>query len=161
VIEITRDLQIKGGGHEMACGLTIPRDKFDEFRNRVLGCASERLTADDLVPVVEADCEVSGRDLDLQLARDLEKLEPCGTGNPEAKLMLRGARIVDGKTIGEHVKWFVESDGQKFEAVWWRPGERASGFGMGKVVDLCFVPELNHWNGNTRLQLVIKEAKLK
>jgi single-stranded-DNA-specific exonuclease len=78
--------------------------------------------------------------------------------------MLRGAQIVDGKSIGakgEHLKWFINADGARFEAVWWRPGERAMGFGNGKVVDLCFVPEINHWNGNTTLQLNIKEARLK
>jgi single-stranded-DNA-specific exonuclease len=163
-VEATRDIITRGGGHQAACGMTVPAERFEEFRARVLQCVAQSLTIDDLVPRVEADCEVTGKDLSLQLARDLEKLEPCGQGNPEAKLMLRGAQIVDGKSMGqkgEHLKWFINADGARFEAVWWRPGERAAGFGAGKVVDLCFVPEINQWNGNTTLQLNIKEAKLK
>jgi hypothetical protein len=129
-VEATRDIITRGGGHQAACGMTVPADKFEEFRARVLQCVAQSLTIDDLVPRVEADCEVTGKDLSLQLARDLEKLEPCGQGNPEAKLMLRGAQIVDGKSMGqkgEHLKWFINADGARFEAVWWRPGERAAG----------------------------------
>jgi single-stranded-DNA-specific exonuclease len=61
---------------------------------------------------------------------------------------------------GQHLKWRVQTGNSCFEAVWWRPGEKAMGFGIGKTVDICFVPELNYWNGNTTLQLVIKEARL-
>lgn len=164
VIEETRNLLIRGGGHQAACGMSLDAAHLDEFRARVLQCAGRQLTPENLVPTVEADCEVTGRDLTLQLARDLEKLEPCGQGNPEARLVLRGAQIVDGKSMGqkgEHLKWFINADGARFEAVWWRPGERAMGFSNGKAVDLCFVPEINHWNGNTTLQLVIKEARAK
>jgi single-stranded-DNA-specific exonuclease len=164
VIEAARGLILKGGGHQAACGLSLDADKLEEFRAIVMQCAAQQLTMENLVPTVEADCEVTGKDLTLQLVNDLEKLEPCGQGNPEARLMLRGAQIVDGKGIGakgEHLKWFINADGARFEAVWWRPGERAMGFGNGKVVDLCFVPEINRWNGNTTLQLNVKEARLK
>jgi len=164
MVEATRPLLQKGGGHAAACGMTLDMDNWDEFRARVLQCAHEQISPDDMIPVVEADCEITGRDLSLQLARDLEKLEPCGMGNTEPRLMLRGVKILDGKSMGqkgEHLKWSIEADGQRFEAVWWRPGERAAGMGFGKAVDLCFVPEINEWNGNTRLQLNIKEARIK
>lgn len=164
VVEATRDIITRGGGHKAACGMSMEAARFEEFRAVVLQCAGAKLSTSDLVPHVEADCEVTGRDLTPQLARDLEKLEPCGMGNPEARLMLRGARIIDGKSMGkggEHLKWFIDADGARFEAVWWRPGERAMGMFNGKTVDLCFVPELNQWNGNTTLQLNIKEARAK
>ena len=40
----------KYGGHTMAAGFTIRRDKFDAFRAAFLGVAAERLTPDDLAP---------------------------------------------------------------------------------------------------------------
>ncbi len=163
IIELNRDIIVKGGGHAAACGLTLRCENLDELRNRVLDLAQKHIKLEDCVPHVEADCEVSGRDLTLQLARDLEKLEPCGMGNTEARLMLRGARIIDGKGLGkngEHLKWNLEADGARLEAVWWRPGERAANLVKDSLVDLCFVPELNVWNGNTRLQLVVKDARL-
>lgn len=161
-IEATRSLLIKGGGHANACGLSLHEDNFDEFRALVLQCAAERLTGDDLVPRVTADVAVEGRDLTLQLVHDLERLEPCGQGNDAPLFVLRNALITDGKSMGktgEHLKWFLEADGARLEAVWWRPGERAAGFVTGTRADVCFSPELNTWNDQRRLQLVVKAAR--
>jgi single-stranded-DNA-specific exonuclease len=84
VIEAARGsgLLLKGGGHKAACGMSLDADRLEEFRAIVLQCAARELKPDDLVPTIEADCEVTGKDLTLQLVRDLEKLEPCGVENP-------------------------------------------------------------------------------
>ena len=161
VLDATRDLLISGGGHQAACGLTLETANIEEFRERALDCASEFLDPDDLVPITLADCEVAGGDITAQLVSDLEKLEPCGQANGEPLLLLRNARIADVRQMGqsnEHVKWKLQVDGAQLEAVWWRPGDKARGLSAGSTVDLCFAPELNHWNGNVRVQLVVKEA---
>ncbi|HEX8552205.1 MAG TPA: single-stranded-DNA-specific exonuclease RecJ [Abditibacteriaceae bacterium] len=161
-IEATRDLLLSGGGHEAACGMSLSADNLDEFRERVLRCGQERLQEDDIMPRVEADVEVSGRDLTAKLVDDLARLEPCGQGNAEPLFVLRNAKILDGKSMGrtgEHLKWFLDADGARLEAVWWRPGERAANFISGTRADICFAPELNEWNGQTRLQLVVKAAR--
>lgn len=162
VLDAARDLLLSGGGHQAACGLSLETHRIEEFRERVLDCASDRLDPEDLVPTLEADCEVRATDITAQLVRDLEKLEPCGQANGEPLFMLCGARIQDGRQMGqnnEHVKWKLQAENQQLEAVWWRPGQRAKEFGQGSTVDLCFAPELNHWNGNTRIQLVVKEVR--
>lgn len=164
VLDATRHLLHGGGGHKGACGVHFDQMNFDEFRDIALKCANERLSIADLMPTVQADCAVDGGDLSPMLVRDLEKLEPCGKGNAEPVLVLENAQIVDGKSMGEggvHLKWKIKAGDRQFEAVWWRPGEKAMGFGIGKRIDLCFVPELNFWNGNTTLQLNIKEARVK
>jgi single-stranded-DNA-specific exonuclease len=163
VIEATRGIITQGGGHSGACGLQLPADRVEEFREKVLECAASQLSKDDFVRVVRPDCVVEAGDLSSQLADDLAHLEPCGKGNPEPLLAVRGAKILDGRNMGEggaHLKWKVQVGTRRFDAVWWRPGERANGFGLGKSVDLCFTPELNHWNGQTTLQLTIKDARL-
>ena len=91
-----------------------------------------------------------------------EKLEPCGNGNPEARLLLRGAKILDGKCIGargEHLKWQIEADGARFDALWCVPVSAPRVSSRARPSKCVFVPELNHWNGNTRLQLIVKDAR--
>jgi single-stranded-DNA-specific exonuclease len=163
LLEATRPLLTTGGGHAMACGLSLPHESFADFRLQALQHAREKLKLEDLVPVVEADCAVTGREITPQLIREMEQLEPCGTGNPEALLMLKSAVIADGRAIGsegQHLKWQVQADGQMFDAVWWRPGEKADGFGIGKTVDICFAPQFNTWNGRTSVQLIVKDARV-
>ncbi len=124
--------------------------------------AGRVLSPSDLAPVVQADCEVCGEDIDLQLIDDLLHLEPCGMDNPEPALLLRNAQIVDGRAIGKegrHLKWMVQVGPRKFDALWWSPGEKADGFATGQSVDLCIAPEINVWNDVAKVQLVIKAAR--
>jgi single-stranded-DNA-specific exonuclease len=162
LVEGLQPLLLRGGGHRAACGMSLQTANWEALRTAVREHAGSKLSLGDLVRRVEADCEVGGRDLTPQLVADLARLEPCGQGNPEPRLMLRGATLVDGRGMGaasEHLKWNIEHEGRSCEAVWWRPGERGEGFAVGSRIDLCFAPELNNWNGNTRLQLVIKDAR--
>ena len=52
------DLLERYGGHQMAAGLTIRRDRLDEFRERFGGIAREALGPDDLGPEQRVDLEI-------------------------------------------------------------------------------------------------------
>jgi single-stranded-DNA-specific exonuclease len=162
LIEHTTHLLESGGGHKAACGLSILPNNIKEFRELAQQFAKSTIDPTRLVPVVEADCLTEGKDITPELVKDLAALEPCGTGNPEATLMLRGAVIVDGLAMGaqkQHLKWFLDADGCRFECVWWNPGSKADGFEIGQTVDVCYVPQLNQWGYNTTLQLVLKAVR--
>ena len=167
VLQTTRHLLASGGGHAMACGLSLPVASLPEFRELALRYVREKLkadgrTMDDLVPQVRADCAVTRRDITRQLLHDLAGFEPCGAGNAEALLVLSGVSIVDTCAMGpggRHLKWRIEADGQCFEAVWFYPGEAAIGFGMGEIIDLCFSPQFNSYRGRDSVQLVVKAAR--
>jgi single-stranded-DNA-specific exonuclease len=162
LIAHTQPLLESGGGHAAACGLSLRAEKIEEFRSAALACAGAALRPEALAPRIEADCEVRAGDITRGLIADMMQFEPCGMENPEETLLLRNARVVDGKAIGtdgQHLKWLVRADDRSFEALWWRPGEAADGFAAGQSVDLCVVPELNEWNGNEKVQLIIKAAR--
>ena len=162
ILDATRDLLTEGGGHQAACGLTLDEAHLPAFRERALQVAADGLRMEDLVLAVEADCAVRGRDVSVQLAREFEKLEPCGAGNHEPRLLLYGARLLESRPIGktgDHLSWSLEADGRRFSAVWWSPGERAADMAYGSTIDLVFVPEMNHWKDNVSLRLNIKEAR--
>ena len=162
ILRATRDIIAGGGGHAGACGVHLSADRVEEFRERVLECTAKLLTQDDFTGQVSPDCVVESDDLTPNLARDLGHLEPCGKGNPEALLAATNATIKDGRNIGKtgtHLKWQVQIGARVFDALWWSPGDRANGFGIGKPIDFCFSPQLNHYNGQTSLQLIIKAAR--
>lgn len=163
IIENTQHLLESGGGHQAACGLSLREENIEEFRREAIEFTSGVLAMESLAPRVEADCEVRGDDITRQLVDDLMQLEPCGMENPEATLLLKNAELLDGKALGKdgaHLKWQVRESGRTFDALWWRPGEAANGFAIGQNVDLCVAPELNEWNGQEKIQLVIKAARV-
>jgi len=163
LLDEVRSHLTSGGGHAAACGLSMPEENLGHFRVAAGEFAARRLSADEMVPRVKADCAVRGNHLTSQLVTDLNRLEPCGVGNEAAALQISGARLVESRPIGrtgEHFRWKVATEGKSIDALWWRSTERQAEFAAGRMVDLVFVPELNTFNGNTSLQLVIKDARL-
>ena len=72
----------KFGGHEMAAGLTIQRDKIDVFREMFCRVAKEELSDECLQPCLRIDHELLFSDLNPDFLRWHEMLQPFGSGNP-------------------------------------------------------------------------------
>ena len=89
------------GGHRAAAGLTIDAAQLDAFRAAFEAHAEAVLTPELLEPVERVDAVVSGHELGLGLAEELEALEPCGMGNPSPRLLVPGGRFDDVRSMGE------------------------------------------------------------
>ncbi|MEP6602607.1 MAG: single-stranded-DNA-specific exonuclease RecJ [Spartobacteria bacterium] len=73
----------KFGGHAMAAGLTIREEDVDVFAEEFRRVARERLSEKDLHPLLRLDHELSLHELDVDLLRWHEMLQPFGNGNPQ------------------------------------------------------------------------------
>src|ERR1035437_8352086 len=107
------------GGHRAAAGLTIRREMVDRFRDAVEHHAGELLTEELLARRERVDAIVSGIELGMPLAEELETLEPCGLGNPAPRLLIPGGRFGDLRRMGEgrHARFSVRSGGVRANAV--------------------------------------------
>lgn len=160
LVEATRPLLTSGGGHAAACGLSLESRNIPQFKRAALEFAGDKLSSDDLIPRLVADCEVEARDLDLKLALQLAQMEPCGTKNEAPVLLLYGARLAAIRSMnGGHSRGKLALDGREFDWVWWRSQERLGEFRHDELVDCLFVPEVNEWQGRTSLQLAIKDVR--
>src|SRR6478672_219933 len=92
-IGICRHLLKRFGGHRSAAGLTIARDRVDDFARCFNEGARASLTADDLIPELRVDLEVELSDLTPGFETLLKHLEPCGVGNPSPMLVTRGVHL--------------------------------------------------------------------
>jgi single-stranded-DNA-specific exonuclease len=150
------------GGHRAAAGLTIARSAIDSFRAAFERHAEAVLTPELLEPADRIDAVASGSQLGLALAEELARLEPCGIGNPRARLLVPGARFDDVRSIGEgrHARFSVSSGGARARAVAFgcdgRPGPAAT---TGEPVDASFCLERNVWNGAVEPRLVLRHAR--
>jgi single-stranded-DNA-specific exonuclease len=159
-----RDLLDKFGGHSHAAGLSIKRDRIDEFRRRLNEHAASCLTEDDLIPTIEIDAEVTTKELGFALLQDLRALEPFGAGNPRPVFITRGLRVMGEPQIikEQHLKMRVSGeDNRPFEAMWWRGVEEAEPTPqMNQRIDLAYEFEANRWQGDIRLQLNVREMRV-
>src|SRR5436190_935937 len=104
---------VRHGGHRAAAGLEIAAADVDAFRAAFTAHAEAALAPEDLVPEQHVDAVVSGGDLGLELAEELERLAPFGHGNPSVTLLVPAARLTDPRPMGEgkHVRFTVQAGG--------------------------------------------------
>ena len=148
------------GGHRAAAGMAIGRDRIEPFREAFESHAAEVLLPEMLIPRERVDAVASGCELGLELAEELELLEPCGMGNPRSRLLVPGARLRDLRPMGEgrHLRFVVGSGGTSARAVAFGCGGKL-GVEPDEPVDATFRLERNFWNGAVEPRLVLGHAR--
>jgi single-stranded-DNA-specific exonuclease len=166
-LESCAELFSRFGGHAHAVGFALPEDRVPALREKLEAYARQHLTAEDFVPEMIYDAEISLGDVNEKLYAMLQKLEPFGMNNPQPVFVSRGARLAaPAKTLKEkHVKMRVTppANGTKyqrsFEALAWRQSGRlaAEPLAMGELVDLAFCLDYNDHPEFGGLQLILSD----
>jgi single-stranded-DNA-specific exonuclease len=148
------------GGHRAAAGMAIRRDRIGPFREAFEKHAGEVLLPEMLIPRERVDAVASGCELGLDVAEELELLEPCGMANPRSRLLVPGARLRDPRPMGDgrHLRFVVGSGGISARAVAFGCGGRL-GVEADEPVDATFRLERNFWNGAVEPRLVLGHAR--
>jgi single-stranded-DNA-specific exonuclease len=149
------------GGHRAAAGLEIERGRVEEFAAALCAHAERVLASEDTAPVERVDATVSGMELGMTLAEELQSLAPFGRGNPGVSLLVADATFADARSMGEgkHVRFTVESGGARARGVAFGTGGRLP-VGEGEPAEATFTLEVNEWNGVTEPRLVLRHARL-
>lgn len=153
---------LKHGGHELAAGLSIEKDRLENFRTAINDYAKDIITDEMRVMHIYADCEISENELDLNHAEELGILEPYGHCNPAPVFVLREAVIENITPIGmnKHLKLVLEKGGRKFTALYFNKTPDEFEMMEGYTVDAAFNLEINEFRGNKNIQLNIKDMKI-
>ncbi|HTZ86884.1 MAG TPA: single-stranded-DNA-specific exonuclease RecJ [Solirubrobacteraceae bacterium] len=151
---------LRYGGHRAAAGLEIERGAVHALAKTLDGHAELVLGAEDLAPLERVDAVISGNQLGMSLAEELQSLAPFGHGNPMPSLMLQDACFRDPRPMGEgkHVRFTVESRGARAQAVAFGTGG-ALPVPDGEPAEATFKLEINEWNGVCEPRLVLRHAR--
>lgn len=163
-LDYCSDLFEQFGGHAAAAGMKLQTKNIDQLRTKLNEYASDSLSEDDLVPVLNIDAHVSSHTLDLQILDEINLLEPFGAGNPKPIFVTKELSLRNEPFVmkDKHLKLqLADKTGKRFEAVWWDGVERSKGrtLSADSVIELAYTAEANTWQGNTRLQLVVEDLK--
>src|SRR6266581_3797660 len=107
----------KFGGHEFAGGLSIAPDKLDCFAEAFEAVASQWLTAEDLLPLLEVDGSLDFAQIGHPLLRELDILKPFGVGNPEPLFMTSAAQVCERKVFSAGVRYRLRQAGRVISGV--------------------------------------------
>jgi len=166
-----KDLLLQHGGHAMAAGLTMRKIHVDRFRERLSELIDEEISGLELIPKISAEAEVNLPDLHPNLIPYLSRLEPTGIGNPDPLFISRGVEILYPKTVGkdgDHLKFLVQNSENskdrrgkiRYDAIAFRFGHLRDELFSSGSADILYSYEVNHYNGNERLQLNVRDIKI-
>jgi single-stranded-DNA-specific exonuclease len=149
-----RSLLERFGGHRSAAGVTIHRDRVEEFARCFNESARSVLSPDDLVPELRVDMEVALSDLTPGFEALLRHLEPCGVGNPSPMLMTRGVRLAaPPRIVGQGgLKLRFSTPEGPLDAIGWSLGSRISELDVARPIDVVYRIERDEFQGVSRLQ---------
>lgn len=156
------DLLVKYGGHELAAGLSVKRGCLDAFRKRINEYAREHMSGDVGERSLEAECLLEDNDITLKLAEELYLLEPFGTSNPVPLFRADGFCVADMIPIGggKHVKLILRRGNGVFTAMCFRRTPSDLDLFPGDTVDLMFTLDINEFQGNRMLQMIVRDIRL-
>ncbi len=164
-IDHCRDLLETFGGHMYAAGLSLQEKHVPEFARRFEEFVSGNILPEQQQPQIHVDAIVEFKDITPRFFKILKQFGPFGPSNMKPVFMTRG--IIDcGKShpVGkeqEHLKLAIRDASSKNiqNGIAFQMGEYDKELKAGTPLDICYTIEENTFNGNTSLQLVIKDIK--
>jgi single-stranded-DNA-specific exonuclease len=150
----------KFGGHAMAAGLTLRRDRLEEFRSAFADEVRQHMEPEDAEGRVLSDGELDASEMTLATAQALRAGGPWGQGFPEP--VFDGAfAVIDRRVVGErHLKLKVRAHpaAPVFDAIAFNYCARGAGDlpGNAAQVQLAYRLDVNEYLGRERLQLVVE-----
>lgn len=173
-----KDVFTKFGGHPMAAGVSLPKEKIDELRTRLnQNCT---LTEDDMQEIIKIDCDMPLAYITEELIDSIDLLAPFGTGNNKPLFALKNVPILKMAYMGKDGQYLritvgTENGGsmtalmfrgvEEFEkAVSNKYGQSAwqglfSGSGQSVSMDIIYEPSINEFRGNRSVQIIIENFK--
>jgi single-stranded-DNA-specific exonuclease len=143
------DLILKFGGHAMAAGLTIAKNKFDFFNQAFEAVVRNLITESDLNSVIEVDGALSVDEMTLDAARLLD-LQVWGQGF-SAPLFFDAFDVLDYRILADkHLKLTLGKAQKSWEAIMFNQTNLPP-----NNVEIVYQLQINRFNGAEKVQLNI------
>lgn len=154
-------LLLNGGGHKMAAGFTVAREKIPALRDFLAERIGRQMAEEPLLPVLSIDGLIASTAVTIDFVKQVAMLGPFGAGNSEPRFALANCRIVRASVVGEkHVSVILSQGGNTLRGIAFRAMDNALGPALLSERQ-CHITghlRLDEWQGEERVQLFIDDA---
>jgi len=159
-----KELLLSFGGHKQAAGVRLKAENIPAFRTSMQEIIknSPDFTGDGSIPLLEIDADITLSEINHNLIKELQMLEPLGNGNEEPFFGSKGLEVINPRIVGNnHLKMRLKQGGQSLDVIGFDMAASGDSLRRGApdipaVIDAVFTPALNEWNNRTCLQLNLK-----
>ncbi len=152
------------GGHKYAAGMSIETGKIPEFREKLNQLAKQSLNTEDLKPTQMLDALVALDEIGFETTKSFARFAPFGPGNRHPVLAAQQLKVVGSPYIvgKNHLKFKVKQKHRIFDAIGFSFGDALEEIeDPDAALDMAFVLEENEWQGQRKLQLRLKDIKVR
>ena len=157
------DLLEKYGGHKYAAGLTLDKSNLIAFQERFEQIVSSTITEEMLTPIIEIDLSVQFDALTSKFYSVLKQMAPFGPENPKPVFEAKNVSVLNSLSNfkDKHIRFLAGQAGNEtmFNAVGFDLIEHYDSLTKADSFSIVFTLEENTFNGNTSLQLRIRDIK--
>ncbi|MDX1976121.1 MAG: single-stranded-DNA-specific exonuclease RecJ [Pseudanabaenaceae cyanobacterium bins.68] len=150
----------KYGGHAMAGGFSTQAERLPELHQTLIQFAQTHLTPEQVCPAIAIDLALSLSQVSPSLYAQIERLQPCGIGNPVPTFASYSVQITSqnlfGKTKDHLSLWLDRGDGRKIKAIAWRWRDY---YPLPPVVDIAYRLHQKQEYNETYLELELLGVK--
>jgi single-stranded-DNA-specific exonuclease len=152
------DLFVRHGGHAAAAGFEIQADRWPVFAARFMEIAAA-WRPDDPRPPLAVDLALPAGYVDYGLLRDLRRLAPCGTGNPEPLVAVLGLTVQRTRAAtGGHTQLVLKRELDVLDGIAFGRPELAEALHPGDRVDIVARLMSRGFGGVESLQLEVRDV---
>ena len=156
----------KGGGHKMAGGFVLKKEKISIFRDYLIK-NFERSCPNTLEnTILYLDSAISPSALNEEFINDINKLGPFGSGNNEPKFVIEDIKVISSDIVGNnHIKSILcGKDGSIFKAFAWNAKNSALEPFLNKKykkkINIAGKMKLNEWKGKRNVEFQIEDISV-
>lgn len=149
------------GGHRLAVGCSLVREKMPSFRDDVNRFAEGQLSEEDLKRKVRIDTTLDPDEITDEFLSSYALLEPFGVGNPTPVFMTEAAQVASApqKLQGRHCKFLIRKGGRTIEAIGWDKGGWVDSVTAGEKLSLAYSLQFSTYLGQTRPYLCLEDIR--
>lgn len=149
------------GGHSMAAGLAFSEEKasFEQVKSALCKTVKEMSQGKDLKPFINIDLLLEPDDVTVDLVEQISQLEPFGQSNPSPIFAIKNLKIKEKRLMGEnknHLRLKCIGGSSELTCIRWKDGDIS--LVQGDPLDIAFHPQINEYNGNTSVQLILDDV---
>jgi len=143
------------GGHPMAAGVALVKDKLADFRAVFVGAARAHFASAPTAATIDVDAVASLSDLDMVQVEELERLAPFGNANSEPLIAVPGIVVRSTRVVGSsHLQLTLTQGAAVCEAIAFGLGDKDPG--KGARLDVIGTAELDEFRGQRKIRLRLR-----
>jgi len=151
------------GGHAMAAGLKLGKDKIEAFAQSLEEYARQNIKEECIESKLNIDAVCSIRDLNLHVIKELLRLEPFGQGNRAPVFATEGVRLISPPrrvgARGDHLQIAITDNTASVRCIGFRMGPLEKKVLEAEAFNVAYEAHIDTYNGGGSVQFVLEDIQ--